>query len=66
MCKFCDIIAGRRKKDILFQDSRVAVFQELRKGHKVLRFRGIELSTKDRPGKAVSREVYPLRIGWKG
>jgi len=26
MCKFCDIIADRRKKDILFQDSWVVVF----------------------------------------
>ena len=26
MCKFCDIIAGKEKKDLLFQDSCVAVF----------------------------------------
>jgi diadenosine tetraphosphate (Ap4A) HIT family hydrolase len=26
MCKFCDIIAGRRKKDILFQNTWVVVF----------------------------------------
>jgi len=26
MCKFCDVIAGRTKRDILFQDSWVVVF----------------------------------------